>query len=184
MDPRAPYTLGDRKEQLALTEKVGAMLNHMSWAVDAIVSVRDTALADAAKVDGKDPLHANLTGLAQSADAIRTKIVATKEGGSITGEERLREYTGDLYGDVSQYEGRPTDEQVARAEVLRRQLDDVVDEFNQLARKQLPPINAQLKAKNLKIIEVLDEQQWQKAASATSSANAVMAARARGAGQD
>jgi len=181
LDPRATYTLADRKEQLALTQQIGSMLNHMSWAVDAIVAVRDTALADAAKVDHKDPLHTKLTGLAQSADAIRTKIVATKEGGAITGEERLREYMGDLYGDVSSYEGRPTDEQTARAEVMHRQLDDVVEEFNQLAAKQLPGINAELGAKNLKTIEVINEQQWQKVASETSSANAVLAARTRGA---
>jgi hypothetical protein len=184
MDPKATYTLADRKEQLALTLKVGALLNHMSWAVDAIVSVRDTALADAAKLDNKDPLHQDLTALAQSADAIRIKIVATKEGGGITGEERLREYTGDLYGDVSGYDGRPTDEQVTRAEVLRRQLDDIVDEFNRLAAEQLPTINAQLTTKKLKTIEVINEQDWQKVASDTSSANAVMAAREREADQN
>ena len=39
-----------------------------------------------------DPLHKKLTGLAASSDQIRSKIVATKEGGAITGEERLREY--------------------------------------------------------------------------------------------
>ena len=183
-DPRATYTLADRKEQLALTLKVGAMLNHMSWAVDAIIAVRDGALADAAKVDSKDPLHAKLVALAQSADAIRTKIVATKEGGAITGEERLREFTGDLYGDVSQYEGRPTDEQAARAAVLQHQLDDVVGEFNQLAANQLPGINSQLNTKKLKTIEVINEQEWQKVASETSSANAVMAARARDTDRD
>lgn len=179
LDPRAPYTLADRQQQLALTQKLGSMLNHMSWAVDAIVLVRDTALADASKVDNNDPLHANLLALAHSADDIRTKIVATKEGGAITGEERLREYTGVLYGDVSQYEGRPTDEQQARAQVLRRQLDDIVGEFNQLAAKQLPAINEQLGTKNLKTIEVVNEQEWQKVASDTSSANAVRAVQER-----
>jgi hypothetical protein len=179
LDPRATYTLADRKEQLALTQEIGAMLNHMSWAVDAIVSVRDTALADAAKLDNNDPLHQNLTALAQSADTIRTKIVATKEGGAITGEERLREYMGDLYGDVYSYEGRPTDEQIARTEVMHRQLDDVVEEFHQLTAKQLPAINSQLTTKKLKTIEVINEQEWQKIASQTSSANAVLAARTR-----
>jgi hypothetical protein len=62
------------------------------------------ATIDAAKLTPKDPLQAQLISLAQSLDAIRGKIVATKEGGAITGEERLREYLDDLYGDVSQYE--------------------------------------------------------------------------------
>jgi len=160
------------------------MLNHMSWAVDAIINVRDTALADAAKVDAKDPLRSQLAALAASADEMRTRIVATKEGGAITGEERLREYLGDLYGDVAGYEGRPTDEQLARAAVIGHQLDDVVTEFNQLAAKQLPAVNTGLKAKKLNPIEVIQENAWQKANAETSSANAAAAMRARNLDRD
>ena len=156
MDPRASYTLADRKLQYDLVVKLGAMLDHMSWAVDAILGVRDGALADVAKTASKDPLHDQLANLAKAFDGVRGKIVATKEGGAITGEERLREYLGDLYGDVASYEGRPTDEQLARAEVMRRQLDDVVKELDQLART-LPPVNRTLKARGLKPIELLNE---------------------------
>ena len=184
MDPRATYTLEDRKQGLALALRLGSMLNHMSWAVDAIIGIRDSALADAAKIDAKDPLHNQLTTSAKQLDAIRGKIVATKEGGAITGEERLREYLGTLYGDVTQYEGRPTAEQLARAEVMNRQLDDVVKEFSQLAEKQLPGINSGLKSKNLPPIELLSEQEWQKATAETSSANAAAAMRARRADND
>jgi hypothetical protein len=184
MDPRATYTLADRKEQFALTLKLGAMLNHMSWAVDAIIHVRDTALMDASRVDAKDPLHQQLLALAASADEIRTRIVATKEGGAITGEERLREYLGDIYGDVNGYEGRPTDEQIARAGVMNHQLDDVVTEFNQFAAKQLPDVNSALKAKKLNAIEVIPEQEWQKANVESSSANAAAAMRSRFADRD
>ena len=161
MDPRAAYTLADRKEQLALTLRLGTMLDHMSWAVDAIIQVRDTAKQYAEKVDAKNPLHGQLVDLAAKADEIRKRIVATKEGGAITGEERLREYLGDLYGDVSGYEGKPTDEQTARAEVLNRQLDEIVQEFNQLATKELPGINSQLKSRQMKPIEVIAEKDWQ-----------------------
>jgi hypothetical protein len=161
MDPRATYAVADRKEQFELATKLSAMLNHMSWAVDAIAKVRDAAQADSAKVVQNAKLHADLVGFADAADTIRKEIVATKEGGAITGEERLREYLGDLYGDVTQYDGRPTDEQVARAAVLSRQLGDVVIEFNRLAEVRLPGINAQLEAAKLKRIEVLNESEWQ-----------------------
>jgi photosystem II stability/assembly factor-like uncharacterized protein len=184
MDPRAAYSLADRKEQLALTLKLGSLLNHMSWAVDAIVNVRDTALADAAKVDPKSKIHDDLASLAESSDTIRRKIVATKEGGAITGEERLREYVGDLYGDVSNFEGRPTDEQLARAEVLARQLNDVVTEFNQLATTRLPQINTGLKGRKLVPIEVVNEQEWQKTAFATGAPGSTRAARTLRADKD
>jgi photosystem II stability/assembly factor-like uncharacterized protein len=162
LDPRAKYTVEDRKAQFALVTRLGGMLNHMSWAVDAIVGVRDGAQARAAKLPENDPLRQQLASLAMRADAIRTKIVATKEGGMITGEERLREFLGGLYGDVNQYLGRPTDSQAARAEVLRRELEDVIGEFTQLTSQQLPAINRDLEQKKLEIIKVIPEQEWDK----------------------
>ena len=73
-----------------------------------------------------DPLRKRLTQLAASADKIRSEIVATKEGGAITGEERLREFLTEVYGDVNGYYGPPTAQQVERTEVLGRELEDVI----------------------------------------------------------
>ena len=104
--------MDDRKAQFELVKRLSGLLNHMSWAVDAIIGVRDEALGAGHQAAANDPLRRQLEQLAESVDKIRGKIVATKEGGAITGEERLREFLGDLYGDVNGYEGRPTDSQV------------------------------------------------------------------------
>jgi hypothetical protein len=148
------------------------MLNHMSWAVDSIIGVRDGALARAAKLKPKDPLRQRLTTLTDNADKVRSKIVATKEGGMITGEERLREFLGGLYGDVNNYEGRPTDSQVARGDVLGRELEEVIREFTTLTNKQLPALNRQLEAKKLGAIQVISEQEWEKVHQEEESASA------------
>jgi hypothetical protein len=162
LDPREKFTLEDRKAQFDLATKLGGVLDHMTWAVDAIVAVRDSAQKSAAGLPEKDPVRARLTALAASADEIRSKIVATKEGGMITGEERLREFLSELYGDVSGYEGRPTDSQVARGDVLAHELDDVVKEFMDLTGRQLPDLNKGLQAKKLAAIAVVSEEDWRK----------------------
>ena len=138
------------------------MLGHMSWAVDAIVGIRDGANQRAAKVPASSPLHKQLADLATSADGLRSEIVATKEGGAITGEERLREYVATVYGNVSSYEGRPTADQVARTEVLGRELEDVIQKFQKLTASQLPGINAGLEKQKQPPIAVLTEADWQK----------------------
>lgn len=162
LDPRAKFTVADRRAQFELAERLAGLLNHMSWAVDTIINVRDTATARAAALGEKVPLRQRLTALAESADKIRTKVVATKEGGMITGEERLREYLAGLYGDVNQYEGRPTDSQVARADVLARELEDVIKEFSTLTDQQLPAINRELEARKLPLLKLISEQDWQR----------------------
>jgi len=163
LDPRAKFTVEDRKAQFDLVNRLGAQLNHMSWSVDAIIGVRDGAQQRAAKLAASDPLRRQLEQLAESVDKIRSKIVATKEGGAVTGEERLREYLGGLYGDVNGYEGRPTDSQVARAGALERELEDVIREFTTLTGRELAAINRGLQGKQMQAIQVISEADWSKA---------------------
>jgi photosystem II stability/assembly factor-like uncharacterized protein len=161
-DPRAKYSIDERKAEFDLAMKVYKLLEHMTYGVEAIEGVRDAANAHAAKLAEKDPLRKQLQKLAADCDALRSKIVATKEGGMVTGEERIREHIGQLYGAVTGYDGKPTDYQVARNESLRHELQDVIDDFQKLTQKDLPGINAGLKKKKLETIVLLEEGKWQK----------------------
>jgi photosystem II stability/assembly factor-like uncharacterized protein len=162
LDPRAKFSLEDRKAQFDLTMKIYRLLEHMTYSVDAIEGVRDAAHQRAEKLPEKSPLRSQLQQLAAKCDDLRSKIVATKEGGAITGEERIRELLGQLYGSVNGYEGRPGDYQAARADSLGHELEDVISDFQKLAQKDLPAINAGLKKNKLEAIPVLAEADWQK----------------------
>jgi hypothetical protein len=162
LDPRAKYSLEERKAQFDLTMKIYHTIEHMTYAVEAIESVRNTANDRTGKVPEKDPLRKELQDLAAKCDELRSKIVATKEGGMITGEERIREHLGQLYGAVNGYEGRPTDYQAARAESLAHELEDVIGDFQKLTQKELAGVNAGLKKKKAEAISVLSEGDWQK----------------------
>src|SRR5271169_5158396 len=162
IDPRAKYSMDERKAQFDLSMKVYKELEHMTYGVVAIEGVRDGAKVRAAKLAEKDPLRKQVEQLAADCDALRSKIVATKEGGMITGEERIRELLGQLYGAVTGYDGKPTDYQVARTESLGHELQDVIDDFQKLTQKELPGINAGLKKKKLEAISVPAEADWKK----------------------
>jgi hypothetical protein len=80
----------------------------------------------------------------------------------ITGEERIREHLGQLYGNVNQYEGRPGDYQAGRADSLGRELEDVINEFKQLTDRELSSVNSSLRKKKMDAITVLTEADWRK----------------------
>jgi hypothetical protein len=162
LDPRAPYNEQDRREQYDLAMKIYKMMERMSFAVDSMVSLRGGAQSRAAKLPPSDKLRQDLDQLAQQIDALRSKIVATKEGGAITGEERIREFLTDLYYGVNNYEGKPTQSQVERTDALGRELEDVMKEFEQLTAKQLPAVNSELQKKKLEPLQPLTQQQWEK----------------------
>jgi hypothetical protein len=154
-DPRVAYGVEDRKAQFDLAMKLHAQLGAMSAAVERINSTR-LALDDrASKLPAADALGKRLRGASLQVDELRKRIVATKEGGMITGEERLREFLTSLYGNVMFYDGRPTQAQTERADALERELADVVRDFDAWAAKELPPINAGLAKKKLEPVQPL-----------------------------
>jgi uncharacterized protein with LGFP repeats len=149
LDPRSPFTVADRQAQFDATMKVHGMFGRMSDLVARIQAVRGAAGATAAKLPENDPLRAQLGSLADKADTIRKQIVATKEGGAITGEERLREHMDQLYGALMSYEGKPAATLIAYTAALDRELGDVEGEFAKLQQGDLASANAALKAKGL-----------------------------------
>ena len=161
-DSRSTYTELDRKAQFDLAMKLYSLLGDMTFAVDRINGVRLALDADAANLPASDPLAARLRTASQQVDDLRKKIVATKEGGAITGEERLRENLATLYGDVVFYEGRPTQMQMMRTDAIARELADVVRDFDAWLSKELTGLNAALSAKQLPPIKVITRPEWEK----------------------
>ena len=161
-DPRSTYTAADRREQFDLSMKLYNLLGDMTFAVERINGVRLALEASAAKLPANDPLAARLRTASQQVDELRKRIVATKEGGAITGEQRLREYLTELYGSVIYYEGRPTQMQVMRTDAIGRELADVVRDFDGWAAREMSGLNSALAAKQLPPIVVLTRTDWEK----------------------
>jgi photosystem II stability/assembly factor-like uncharacterized protein len=143
-DPRTTHTLADRKAQFDLSLKLVDMLNDMTDVVVRMNTVRGQLDASAGRRPAADTIASRLRAGSEEVDVMRKKIVATKEGGMITGEERLRENLSDLYGSVVGYEGRPTAMQQSRAIAIGRELADVTAEFEVWTRTKYPALAAMM----------------------------------------
>jgi hypothetical protein len=141
-DSRVKHTVADRKAQFDLSVKLYGLLDNMTSVVDKMNGVR-----------GSIDSRASSIAAADSIARMRKKIVATKEGGMVTGEERLRENLTQLYGSVVFYEGRPSATQVERAAAIERELGDVSKDFDRWIARDLPALNALLVARGLPRIE-------------------------------
>jgi photosystem II stability/assembly factor-like uncharacterized protein len=159
-DPRSKHTLVDRRAQFDLATKLYSLLGNMTYSVERINNVRLALDERASKLPAGDPLTVRLKAASAAVDELRRKIVATKEGGAITGEERLRENLADLYGNAVGYEGRPSATQVARADALARELGDVETAFDAWLAKGLAGINSGLTSKHLDPIKPLTRTEW------------------------
>jgi hypothetical protein len=138
------------------------VLGDMTFAVERINAVRAALDDRAGRLSPGDPLTNRLRASSAQVDGFRKKIVATKEGGMITGEERLREYLGDLYGQIVSFEGRPSRTQADRLNSLTRELADVMKDFDAWVAKELDPLNASIVEKKLNPVKPLSHEEWQK----------------------
>jgi hypothetical protein len=160
LDPRAKFNIDDRKLEFDAAMKLYNLLGDMSFDVDRINGVHDAFLDRSAKLRGDAASAKRLQDLADKLEVLRKKIVATTEGGAVTGEERIREKTTQIYGAVLNYEGRPTNEQASRIDSLKKELHDVATEFDTLVGKELPGVNKTLSQKKLEPIQPLGRKAW------------------------
>jgi photosystem II stability/assembly factor-like uncharacterized protein len=154
LDRRDTFSLADRQAQFDAATRVKTLFGNMSDLVARINAVRSAADAEAASLPAQDASRKQLASLSEQANAIRQKIVATTEGGAITGEERLREHADELYGAIMSWDGRPADYQLAYIDTLNRELGDVQKAFTAFQDGPLARTNAELKSHQLKEISV------------------------------
>jgi photosystem II stability/assembly factor-like uncharacterized protein len=156
LDKRATFNVADRQAQFAASERVKSLFERMSKVVGQINAVRQQAGALASSTTAPADVKAAASQLSAKADDLRKEIVATKEGGAITGEERLREHADDVYGAITSVEDRPTDYQMARVDALDRELKDVEARWTAFQSGDLASFNAKLKAANLPSLTVAE----------------------------
>ena len=160
LDRRASFSAADRKLQYEAAMKAHGLFGRMTDLADRLAGLK--ALAEARKDAPTISSSARaLAGkFADQADKLRKEIVATKEGGAITGEERLREHLDEVYGALLSYEGRPGDYQLARVAALERELADLEAQSRSLVEKDLPALNEALKHDQLEPLTAESAERW------------------------
>jgi hypothetical protein len=147
LDGRVKWSLADRRAQYEAAMQVSTLFNDESILFARVAGLREQIEAANQGRAENDAVHHKLEDLDEKLDGLRKKIVATTEGGAITGEERLREHTDQLYGAIMAWDGPPSAYQLENTRALRAQLTDVDAEFNRIASTDLPAVNKALQGK-------------------------------------
>jgi hypothetical protein len=149
LDRRAPYTAADRKAQFDTVMKAHALFGDLTKLAVRIDGARDAVRDRLKGLPEGDELANKLRALLDRLEAARKQLVATTEGGAITGEERIREHLDELYGALDRWEGRPAKYKVERIDVLRRELGDVEKAVEVIVTKDARTLDDALKQRKL-----------------------------------
>jgi photosystem II stability/assembly factor-like uncharacterized protein len=160
-DPRTKSTPADRAMQHKIVVQLYNLLAQLTFVVDATTDLRDQARQRAAAA-AETSLKDQLNGLIQKLEDFRSTLVSVKEGGMITGEKKLREKLGELYGGVNGYSGRPTQSQIESTALFQKKLDDAASQFQATTAAALPSLNKALQGKSLEPLKPISREKWDK----------------------
>ena len=173
-DPRLPYSEADRKLQQETSLELYHSLTDLTYVVQTLEHVTEEAQARKESDDLKKSDRDALDQLAETADDERKQLVSTSEGGIFAGDEKLREDLGNLYGEVTGYDGRPTNSQLEAKEQLLGKLRAAEGRLQAFLGAELPAINKRLERRGLDPIEPLDRATWEDEGPGGSSATMLM----------
>jgi hypothetical protein len=160
-DPRTKSTTADRALQHKTVTQLYDMLASLTFVVDSTSDLQTQARQRAASATDS-ALKAQLDGLVQKLEDFRSTLVSVKEGGMITGEKKLREHLGELYGGVNGFSGRPTQSQVESTSLYQKKLDDATSQYQSLTASALPSVNGALQAKSMEPLKAMSREDWEK----------------------
>jgi hypothetical protein len=159
LDPSATFTVAERQAQYAAAVRVKKLFGAESNLMERIVKLRSDLAEAGAGLAKNGPPSRTLAQFDAKVDAVRKQIVATTEGGAITGEERLREHTDQLYGAVLTNEGKPAEYQQDNIIALDAELRRIQHDFEALTAQDLPSLNRQLSGAGIGPIKVKPESE-------------------------
>jgi len=162
-DPRSPHTAEDRSLQQATAMSLYESLSDLTYVVETIIDLHDQAEERATEATKDSAIEKRLTEYAEQLDTLRTSMVSTSEAGWLSGDEKLREKLGAVFGGINNYEGRPTGSQMEQVAKLQAELEDKTTEFDELTGDPLDDLNAQLEKKKLVPIALQSRQDWEAA---------------------
>jgi photosystem II stability/assembly factor-like uncharacterized protein len=155
-DARATYSDADRQAQFAAAERVKGLFQRMTGLTFGLIGLKRDADLAAADPKATPAAKAAAQALGARADELRKQVVATTEGGAITGEERLRENMDSAYGQIISTEGRPPAYAIARVDALEKELKEVEDAFAALKATKGAALNDDLKRAGVAPISLAD----------------------------
>ncbi|UCF38902.1 MAG: glycosyl hydrolase, partial [Acidobacteriota bacterium] len=161
-DPRSTHSAEDRAIQQRTALKLYEMLEDLTYYVDASIDLRTQAekiLEGRGEEDALVPLAKQLI---DEIEEYRGGLVSTAAAGMLSGDEKLREKLGEIFSGISSYDGRPTQSQLDRTEVLGGQLETAAQDFRaMLSGDSLRALNEQLEAAETSPLTPLGREAWQ-----------------------
>ncbi|PID80337.1 glycosyl hydrolase [bacterium DOLJORAL78_65_58] len=156
--PDYPHDPAERAAQQKVVDELYGMLARLAYVAEAAVDLRDAARQRADTLGEKEKLARKLRSFADEVDAFHSTLMVTEDVQGIPGVRKLREKVVRLYAAIAGFGGAPTESQVQRLAVFRKEIAAADGAFGDLTAGKLAKLNKGLQKKGLAPLELLTRE--------------------------
>lgn len=157
-DPDSRHSAADLEANRKAVTEAYDLIEELAWTERQLREMRDQAKARAEVIKNKK-LKASLESLADESQKLRDMLVPSS-GERIAGQIRLRERLAEVYGNMSSYQGRPTDSQIESLASLKKEISEINIEIDKIQKGSWADLNAQLIRKKLEPMEIISKEAY------------------------
>jgi hypothetical protein len=158
-DPRSPHSAEDRRLQQETALELYDRLGDLTYVVETLLELEEQAKDRAGELERKGDAE-KLTAFGGRLEDLRSALVSTAEAGRLSGDEKLREHLGNLFGEIVRYDGRPSASQLQRKDLLGAELSRAMAEIEDALGGELPEVNALLEKRGLDPLSRKSRRDW------------------------
>ncbi len=151
----AKYPREDRQLALETQMRLFNLTERIGYIYYALQDMHTRAETLFGKVPKK--LDGEVRSFAEATKKEKESLVSLEGDGYVDESSRLREDVAMLYGRISNYPGRPSDDQLRRTAALEKQFQSIQDKFDAFVQR-MKALNEKLKKKELPEIKI---QTWE-----------------------
>ncbi len=158
-DPRSPHSAEDRRFQQTTALEIYDRMSDLTYLVETLVDLRDQGRERTEVLKRKADIQ-KVEAFADRLEEIRGSMVSTSKAGWLSGDEKLRENLGNLFGDILRYEGRPTESQLTRKESLLAEFTAAEKQAEDYLGTEIPALNALLEKRGADPLVRQSREDW------------------------
>lgn len=141
-DPDSPFTAADRDLYQKTAMRMYNLIEKLAYTSDVVQSIMKQARQKAGK---NKRLAKKLNAMHARLSKFNSELVITSgDNYTDSAEERLNEKLAAVYGDISTYNGRPSKDQLQRANVLEKRVEAAYQRMLKIKNQDLKSMNARL----------------------------------------
>lgn len=159
-DPRSPHSEEDRRLQQELALELYDRLADLTYTVEMLTGLRDQGLEQTEALTKKADV-AKAEAFTDRLEEFRGSLVSTSESGWLSGDEKLRENLGNLFGELVRYEGRPASSQLTRKNLLVAEFEDAESKIEAYLDAELGTLNALLEKRGADPLSRKTREAWE-----------------------